>query len=90
MEQDLTDQTEQVSEQEIASSRFKTEKSEDEYKVVKRIRYSNSSNGLIALPDSDSDLDSNPNGYIVLCRKCSYYTELNSDPYSIFLHGTGI
>ena len=45
MEQDLTEKTEQVSEQEIASNRFKVEKSDDEYKAVKRIRYNSSTNG---------------------------------------------
>ena len=34
------------------------------------------------------DLDSNskPCGYIVLCRTCSHCTDLDSDPYSLFLN----
>ena len=32
----------------------------------------------------------NPNGYIVLCRTCSYCTDLDSHPYSLFLERTGI
>ena len=44
------------------------------------------SNGWLTLPDTDSvtesDLDSKPDGYIILCRKCSHYTD--SDPYIDF------
>ena len=43
--QDLTEKTEQGSEQEIASNRLNAEKSDDEYKAVKRVRYDNSTNG---------------------------------------------
>ena len=45
---------------------------------------------FLTLTDSGMDLDSDskPDGYIVLSRTCSYYTD--SDPYSRFLHGTGI
>ena len=38
----------------------------------------------------DSDLDSELDGYIVLCRTCSRYTDSDSDPYSLFLYRTGI
>ena len=39
--------------------------------------------GLILLPDTDRNLDSKPNGYIVLYRNCSHCTDsdLDSDPY---------
>ena len=39
------------------------------------------SNGLFALPDSDtnSDSDGKPNGYIVLTKNFSHYKELDSD-----------
>ena len=37
---------------------------------------------------TDSDSDSEPDGYIALCRTCSHYTDLNSDPRSLFLCGT--
>ena len=39
---------------------------------------------------TDSDSDSKPNGYIVLCKMCSHCTDLDSDPYSLFLFRTGI
>ena len=38
----------------------------------------------------DSDSDSKPKGYIVLCRTYSHFTDSNSDPYSLFLYRTGI
>ena len=38
----------------------------------------------------DSDLDSTPDGYIVLCRTWSHCTDSDWDPYSLFLHRTGI
>ena len=41
MEQDLTEKTEQVSEQETVSNQLKAEKSDYEYKAVKRFRYDN-------------------------------------------------
>ena len=34
---------------------------------------------------ADSDSDSKPNGYIVLCRICSHCTDLDLGPYSLFL-----
>ena len=37
-----------------------------------------------------SDSDSKPNGYIVLYRTCSHCTDLDPDPYSLFLYKTGI
>ena len=40
--------------------------------------------------DTDLDLESKPNAYIVLCRTCSHCTDLNSDTYSLFLYRTGI
>ena len=40
--------------------------------------------------DTDSDTDSKPNGYIVLCWKCSHCTDSGSDSYSLFLYRTGI
>ena len=48
--------------------------------------------GLVTLPDSDSDSDSKPNGYIVLERTFSYCTELNSDsnPTVNYRNGIGI
>ena len=45
--------------------------------------------GSFALPETDSgvgsDLDSKPEGYIVLYRNCQHCTDLESDPYSLFL-----
>ena len=38
----------------------------------------------------DSDKDSNSYGYIVLCKTCSYCTDLNSDSCTLFLCRTGI
>ena len=38
----------------------------------------------------DSDSDSIPDDSLVLCRTCTYYTDLDSDPYSLFLYRTGI
>ena len=35
--------------------------------------------GLFTLPNTDSDLDSKPDGYIMLCRKCSHCTDSDSD-----------
>ena len=40
--------------------------------------------------DSSSDSDSKPNGYIVLCRTCSHCTDLDSDPFFLFLYRTRI
>ena len=31
-----------------------------------------------------------PDGYIVVCRTCSHCTDVDSDPYSLFLCRTGI
>ena len=46
-------------------------------------------NGLFTLTETDSgtdsDLDSKPSGYIVLCRTCSHCTDSDLDPYSLFL-----
>ena len=36
--------------------------------------------GLFTLPDSDSDLDSKPDGYIVLCRNIHIGSDLDPDP----------
>ena len=50
--------------------------------------------GSFALTDTDSgtdsDSDSKPNGYIVLCRTCSGCIDSDSDRYSLFLYRTGI
>ena len=47
-------------------------------------------NGSFTLTETDSGSGSKPHGYIVLCRTCSHYTDSDSDPYSLFLHRTGI
>ena len=51
-------------------------------------------NGLFTLTETDlgtdSVLDSNPNGHIVLCRKCSHCTDSDLDPYSLYVCRTGI
>ena len=39
---------------------------------------------------TDSDSNSKPVAYIVLCRICSHCTDLDSDPYSLFQYRTGI
>ena len=36
--------------------------------------------GLFTLPDSDSDSDSKPDGYIVLCRNFHIGSDPDSDP----------
>ena len=38
----------------------------------------------------DSDSDSKPDSYIVLCRTCLHCTDSDSNPYCLFLHRTGI
>ena len=42
-------------------------------------------NDSFPLPETGSgtDLDSKLNGYIALCKTCSYCTDSDSDPYSI-------
>ena len=45
-------------------------------------------NGLFTRSGTDSNSDSKPDGYIVLCRICSHCTD--SDPYSLFPYRTGI
>ena len=51
-------------------------------------------NGSFTLPQTDSgtdsDLDSKPDGYIVLYRTCSHCTESDLVAYSLFLHRAGI
>ena len=42
-------------------------------------------NGSFTLPDTD--LDSKPDGYIVLCRTCSHCTDSDSNPTSYFCVG---
>ena len=46
-------------------------------------------NGSFTLPETDSgmdsDSDSKPNGYIVLCKTCSHCTDSDLGPYSPFL-----
>ena len=45
-------------------------------------------NGLFTLTETDSgtesDSDSKPDGYIVLCRTCTHCTDLNLDPTPYF------
>ena len=50
-------------------------------------------NGLITLPDSDfgdTDFDSKPDGYILLCRRSLHCMGSDLDPSSLFLYRTGM
>ena len=38
--------------------------------------------GSFTLTETDSDLDSKPDGYIVLYRTCLHYTDKELDPFS--------
>ena len=70
--------------------------SESESNCVKKSLWCvySDSNGLFTLTETDSstdsDSDSKSNGYIVLCRTCSHYTDSDSDLYSPFLYRTRI
>ena len=58
------------------------------------LNYLSSRDGLFTLVEmdlgTDSDLDSKPNGYIVLCRICLHFTDSDSDPCSLSLCRTRI
>ena len=61
-------------------------------KVLFEIYYVPNGSFTLTETDSGTDSDSNskPDGYITLCRTCSHCRKSESDPYSLFLCGTGI